>query len=115
MNKLAIFLDRDINQNNMEKVREIANNYIDNGYSTAIISLNSYSALREKYDQNQIDESFEHFIVPQDERDFTIEQLIVNALIETRTYPKNTLIVLSERISGEPKVEVKIEICKGGF
>lgn len=116
MNKLAIFLDKDINQDNIDKVREIANNYLEEGYITAIVSLNSYSTLKEKYDtKDDVDTSFDYLITPQDERTFTIDQLIVEAMIEIGVKPINTAVVLSERISGTPLLEVKLDIYKGAF
>lgn len=116
MNKLAIFLDRNINQDNINKVREIANNYLEEGYTTAIVSLDSYSTLREKYDtKDDVDTSFDYLITPQDDRIFTIDQLIFEAMIEIGIKPINTVVVLSERISGTPLVEVKLDIHKGAF
>lgn len=116
MNKLAIFLDKDINQDNINKVREIANSYIEDGYTTAIVSLNSFSTLKEKYDtKDDVDTSFDYFITPQDERVFSINNLIVDAMIEIGIKPLNTVVVLSERISGTPLVYLKLDIHKGAF
>lgn len=116
MNKLAIFLDKDINQDNIDKVREIANNYLEEGYTTAIVSLDSYSTLRKKYDHDEgADGSFDYLITPQDERVFSINNLIVDAMIEIGIKPINTVVVLSERISGTPLIEVKLDIHKGAF
>ena len=116
MNKLAIFLDNNINLENIDKVREIANNYLEEGYTTAIISLDSYSTLREKYDHNEgADGSFDYLITPQDDRTFTIDQMIVEAMVEIGVKPSNTIVVLSERIGGTPLIEVRLDIHKGAF
>lgn len=116
MNRLAIFLDNNINSQNIDKVREIANNYIEEGYTTAVISLDSYSTLRKKYDQDEgADGSFDYLITPQDDRTFTIDNLIVEAMVEIGVKPSNTIVILSERLSGTPLIEVRLDIHKGAF
>lgn len=115
MNKLAIFIDNQINKDNIEMVRQVAKEYIDLNYTTAVVSLNSYSALREKYDVDYVDPSFDYFITPQDDRDFSVDQLIVNAMVEIGCLPKNTLIILSEKIGANPIIELRLDLHKRGF